>query len=476
MRPKLIRCLTLVAALTLVLPARAQTTPIDAPSLQEFGNFGYAAAVLDSNRVIVAANQIDEGVNSAVGRAYLFNVAGGSPVLLATMTNPVPTPGSYFGSAVAGFTGNRVLVGAPEADRAGSFIVGEVYVFGTNGSRLHTITNPFPSEYAYFGEAVAGLNSGLFLVGAGGVDEGATLGVGRVYLYSTNGNRLRTFNSPVVTDFAAFGFALAPLDTSRFFVGAYGATKGAFENTGEAYLYHTNGNLLQTFTNPFPANGAAFGYSLATLGTDRVVIGAYGVARAGATNTGEVYLFRTNGTLLAVLTNPAPVVDAAFGGSITVVDGDKIIVGADGADRPGASETGAAYLFSTNGTLLTTFDNPAGAAFDRYGWTVVALNSNRFVATAPQHSPTTNAVRAGRAYVMTLPPLPGTNVALSLNAAGQLSWQTIRHRILQETTNLNSPVVWTDSALTVTTNGVTNRVTVPTASGPALRAFRLRLP
>ncbi|NJN06126.1 MAG: hypothetical protein HC814_06865 [Rhodobacteraceae bacterium] len=446
--------------------------------MQEFGNFGYAAAALNSNRVIISANQIDEGANSAVGRAYLFDVAGPGPVLLATMTNPVPTPGSYFGSAVAGLTGNRVLVGAPEADRSGLFIVGEAYLFGTNGNRLRTFANPFPGEYAYFGESVAGLSSGLLLIGAGGVDEPPTLGVGRAYLYDTNGMRLRTFSSPVVTDFASFGYSLAPLGSNRVFIGAFGASIGAFDNTGSAYLYHTNGALLQTFTNPFPANGAGFGFAIAALGMDRVVIGAYGASRAGATNVGEAYLFRTNGTLLAVLTNPVPVVDAAFGGSITVVDGDKIIVGADGADRSGASDTGEAYLFSTNGTLLATFTNPAGTAFDRFSWVIAAVNSNRFLATAPQFTPTNTAARAGGAYVMTLPPLPGSNVSLSLggnSGSGVLSWQSIEHRLLQETTNLTPTVVWTNSLLTVKTNGVTNSATVPWSNGPPGRLLSLAL-
>jgi hypothetical protein len=85
----------------------------------------------------------------------------------------------------------------------------------------------------------------------------------------------------------------------------------------------------------------------------------------------------------------------------------------------------------------------------------------------------------GRTYLFPLPPLPGPEVRLSItgtDASRTLSWLTIPHRILQETTNLTPPVVWTDSALTVITNGVTNFVTLPLQGDPPFRAFRLRTP
>jgi hypothetical protein len=472
--------LTLVLLLAAMTGAQAQVITIEAPNFQGGAFFGDAIATLDGNRFIVGAPGIDEAGNDDVGRAYLFNATGG---LLTTFISPTVTPYSYFGSAVAGLTSNRVIVGAREEDTGGFFLAGRAYLFRTNGgAALATFDDPTPADSNYFATAVTAVGSNWVLIGAPGVNEGAKVDVGRAFLFRTNGTLARTFTNPVPNANANFGVSVAALDRDRILIGAFQQTRPGASFSGEAYLFHTNGTLLATLTNPVPHDYAAFAYSLAVLDSERIVIGAYGARRAGLIDVGEVFLLRTNGAVLAALTNPLPSSYASFGGAVAVVDGDKILVGADGATRNGVTSTGEAYLFSTNGTLLTTFTNPANGALNLFGWALAPVSSNYLAITANQHTFTnltsTNSF-VGRTYLMPLPALPGSNVSLTLNGAGpdrQLSWLTIPHRILQETTNLTPPVVWTDSALTVTTNGVTNRVTVPAASGPALRAFRLRLP
>jgi hypothetical protein len=54
-------------------------------------------------------------------------------------------------------------------------------------------------------------------------------------------------------------------------------------------LFSTNGTLL-TLTNPAPAAADLFGVSVAAMGSDRVVIGAY-FDDAGADDAGAAYLF-----------------------------------------------------------------------------------------------------------------------------------------------------------------------------------------
>jgi hypothetical protein len=472
--------LRLMLLVTATAGTQAQIITIEAPNFQGGAFFGDAAAALDGNRFIVGASGVDEAGNDDVGRAYLFNAAGG---LLTTFVSPTTTPYSYFGSAVAGMTSNRVIVGAREEDAGGFFLAGRAYLFRTNGgAALATFNDPAPADSNYFATAVTAVGSNWVLIGAPGVDEGAKADVGRAFLFRTNGTLARTFTNPVPNASANFGVSVAALDRDRVLVGAFQQTRPGADFTGEAYLFHTNGALLATLTNPAPQNRAAFAYSLAVMDAERIVVGAYGARRAGLNDVGEVFLLRTNGAVLAVLTNPLPAGFASFGGAVTVVDRDKILVGADGATRNGVTSTGEAYLYSTNGTLLTTFTNPANGALNLFGWALAPVSSNYVAVTANQHTVTnltsTNSF-VGRTYLMPLPALPGSNVSLTLNGTGpdrQLSWLTIPYRILQETTNLTPPVFWTDSALTVTTNGVTNSVTVPAASGPVLRAFRLRLP
>ena len=101
---------------------------------------------------------------------------------------------------------------------------------------------------------------------------------------------------------------------------------------------------IRDSTNPTPEMSEYFGSSLAAVGSDRVLIGAV-FENTGASDAGSAYLFATNGTLLATITNPAPVVAAYFGRSIAVLGSDRALIGADGNDT-GALDAGAAYLFS----------------------------------------------------------------------------------------------------------------------------------
>jgi hypothetical protein len=61
------------------------------------------------------------------------------------------------------------------------------------------------------------------------------------------------------------------------------------------YLFSTNGTLLTTFTNPMPASYDNFGYSVAAVGNDRMLIGAY-----LDNNTGAAYLFSTAVPILTI--------------------------------------------------------------------------------------------------------------------------------------------------------------------------------
>ena len=111
--------------------------------------------------------------------------------------------------------------------------------------------------------------------------------------------------------------------------------------------------LLRTFHNPTPAIDDNFGSSMAALGNDRVLIGAR-YDDTSATNAGAVYLFCTNGTLLTTFTNPIPTLvfpysDEQFGSSIAALGTDRVVVG--------SPLIGKVFLFTTNGTLVTTLNS-----------------------------------------------------------------------------------------------------------------------
>ncbi|MBI1928346.1 FG-GAP repeat protein, partial [Candidatus Poribacteria bacterium] len=165
--------------------------------------------------------------------------------------------------------------------------------------------------------------------------------------------------TPAASDY--FGFSVS-VDGDRVLVGAYGDDTGATD-AGAAYLFDAvTGVLLHTFTNPTPAGGDLFGWSVSVDG-DRILVGAV-LDDTGASDAGAAYLFdAVTGVLLQTFTNSTPAGGDLFGYSVSV-NGDRVLVGAM-SDDTGTTDAGAAYLFdAVTGVLLQTFTNPTPAQKD----------------------------------------------------------------------------------------------------------------
>jgi FG-GAP repeat len=284
--------------------------------------FGASLATVGSDRVLIGA--FSYGNFPQIGRAYLFSTNG---ALVTTFTNPSPARVQAFGVSVAAFGSDRVLIGGPADGNVGAPYLGAAYLFRTNGTLLTTCTNPTPAIHGGFGQRVAAVGSDRVLVGA------AQAGV--AYLFSTNGTLLTTFTNPTPAAGDAFGNSVAAVGSDRVLIGALGAA--------EVYLFSLNGTLLTTFTNPTASASDYFGDSVAAVGNTRVLISAFGES-TDASASGRAYLFSTNGALLNTFTNPSPASDDYFGTSVAAVGTDRVLIAA-AYDDPGAQNAGSAYLF-----------------------------------------------------------------------------------------------------------------------------------
>ena len=261
-----------------------------------------------------------------------------------------------------------------------------------------TITNPTPGAGDFFGRPVAALGVDRILIGAQYNNAGIG-NTGSAYLFSTNGTLLTTITNPVLSNDDKFGFAVAAVGTDRLLIGALEADVGPVNNSlmdvGAAYLFSTNGTLITTFTNPIPGEFDHFGCALTAVGANRVLIGASD-AQIGGIYTGVAYLFSTNGTLLTTFNNPTPQFGDFFGRSVTAVGADKVLISAY-YDNAGALGAGAAHLFNTNGTLITTVTNPTPAVDDLFGMALGSVGVDRMLIGA--YGDNTGAPRAGAAYL-----------------------------------------------------------------------------
>jgi hypothetical protein len=146
-----------------------------------------------------------------------------------------------------------------------------------------------------------------------------------------------TFTNPSAT-LPFFGYQVEMVGGDKVLVSSF---PGDIAD-GMGYLYGTNGTLLTTFTNPIqsiPPRNDAFGYPVAALGTDRVLIRAYRKS-AGASAAGTAFLFDLNGAVLTAYTNPAPMAVANFGSAVATVGSDRVLIGAPREGGAGVTNTG----------------------------------------------------------------------------------------------------------------------------------------
>lgn len=464
----LLRALTFSAVIG-PLAALAQTAPlirtIPNPAPASLDSFGYAVAAMGPDRMVIGAPYDDAGATDA-GRAYLFDTNG---ALLVTLTNPAPAASDYFGRAVA--AGKDWLAVGAFMDDPGTQDAGSAYMFHTNGSLIQAIANPFPEGSGNFGYAVVAAGNDGLLAGAR-CNSWMVANSGVAYLFLTN-ETPRQFTSPApgVADY--FGCSVAALGTNRLLVGAQAYDWGALDS-GIAYLFSTDGTLLTTFTNPTPATSDYFGFSLAAVGEDRVLIGAYS-DNTGANDAGAAYLFDTNGALLLTLTNPTPAATDNFGYSVAAAGPDRVLIGAP-QDDTGALNAGAAYLFSTDGTLLTTLTNPTPATGDNFGWSVAASSDGWMAIGVPGDG--AGAFGAGVVCIYAQPPPSPPRLAVRFTTTNTVavSWPaSVSGWLLHATTNLvTTGSTWTEIPPPYQTNGAYLQFVEPTPKGR--KFYRLHKP
>lgn len=374
------------------------------PTPENYDYFGSCVAGVGGNALVGAP--YDNTGASAAGAAYLFDGTTGN--LRLTLLNPAPAAADVFGRAVAGL-GANLLVGAP-FDDAGAADAGGAYLFdGGTGALLRTFAKPAPAASDRLGTSVAGLGANV-LAGAAGENSSS----GAVYLFdAATGAVLRTFLNPTPTNLDNFGASVAAVG-ANVLVGAPGDDAGA-QNAGAAYLLDgATGAVLLTLLNPTPAFGEQFGGCVATVGGNLLVGAQY------ASGGGAAYLFDgTTGGLLQTFLSPTPSANASFGASVAAV-GAYALIGEPGNDT-GAANAGAVFLFDVGtGALTESIFNPAPTDLDVFGSSVAAAGSKVLVGM-PYDDP--GATDAGAAYLFSSEavPEPASLTLLVLGGLGLLA-------------------------------------------------------
>ena len=156
-------------------------------------------------------------------------------------------------------------------------------------------------------------------------------------------------------------------------------------------------SLLRVVTAPEPIIDAGFGLSVHHLGQDRFIAGAPTENAGGVQSAGAAYLFDSAGTYLSTFTNPTPEASDRFGETLAALGSDRIVIGAERDNPGGLSNAGSVYLYDTNAQLIATFSDPTPTATNYFGAAIAGVGSDHIAIGAPYKNG--GADRSGMTYL-----------------------------------------------------------------------------
>lgn len=207
-----------------------------------------------------------------------------------------------------------------------------------------------------------------------------------------------------------FGWAVA-LHDNLVVVGVPGDNDFGVDR-GSVYTFDTDRTSIKKFWALDGHEGDQFGYSVDVSSTYIVV----GAPTAG-NGEGSAYIFDMDRHFVAKLLPPSS--DRSpnnhFGWSVAISDTDSgglIVVGSPNRDTDNGIDSGSAYIFQTNGALVTRLLAPDGAANDKFGSSVAISNTN-IVVGAPDKAD--NGLESGAAYIYRLSTSSVSKLIIPLN-------------------------------------------------------------
>lgn len=358
---------------------------INQPNPEDWDVFGYDVAV--SGNTVVVGVPYENYQATDDGAAVVFSGDNGSFNFARTLLNPSPSNDERFGFSVD-VSGDTIVVGVPRADFAGHDNSGAAYVFSaSSGTRLQTLIQPSGSneDNDFFGSDVA-ISGDRIVIGAVGenYESSGDIDAGAAFIYSAiSGDHQQTLFNPTPDDNDFFGRKVA-VSADLVLIGALGEDVEGAIDAGAVYVY-SDGiaglDLRQTLYTPLVNTIDQFGDALA-MSEDYLLVGVPFDDTSGD-DSGVAYLYSVaTGELLHTFENPAPATDDRFGYSVAVSD-EYVVVGSPWADIGRFSSAGVVYVFSAvTGERLHTLKQPNPENGDVFGFDV-AISDDTIVVGTP---------------------------------------------------------------------------------------------
>lgn len=311
--------------------------------------FGINVAIDGSHAIVGERFDDDKGIDS--GSAFIFREQGGIWSRVAKLTPPGGAAGAWFGHSVSIYQ-DYAVVGAPFHNGPAGIYTGKAFVFEHDGENWQFAGELAPSDtdYGRLGWSVA-VNGEYAIVGAH-LSDHAGIDSGSAYVFkrgASTWNQVARLNAGDAAGGDFFGFSVA-IDGNLVVAGAERKDVVGTES-GAAYVFQRQGETWVQTDRLIPDNGSAedrFGHSVGISG-EVMSITAINLFSG---SSGPAYIFeRSQGQwdqIDKIVGSPFD----GFGYSADI-DGRNLVVGAFWEDSPGAAESGAAYVYVPEPTMLS---------------------------------------------------------------------------------------------------------------------------
>jgi FG-GAP repeat protein len=307
------------------------------------------AIMIDGTTAVIGALGATVNGHANQGAVYVFTETDGIWSQVAKLVADDGEANNYFGQTAA-ISGPNIVVGAYGASVNGNALQGAAYVFTNVGGTwtfAHKLTADDGVGGEFFGRAVA-MSGTRALVGAPYTSVDGTPARGAVYVYDGSSSDWTQVGKVVADEGNAgdgFGYSLAASATTMV-VGAGAVDAGQ----GAAFVFADDSGTWTQDTRLVADDGAAgedFGYAVAVLG-NTVMVGADRATVDGATQQGAAYIFTgSNGNWTQ--TQKLIASDGAaneFYGAFVGLSEQAALVGVPYATVDGNAVQGAAYFYA----------------------------------------------------------------------------------------------------------------------------------
>ncbi|HFD11637.1 MAG TPA: hypothetical protein ENJ32_04105, partial [Crenotrichaceae bacterium] len=374
-------------------------------------------------------------------------------------------PGDSLGMG-ASISGNTIVLGAPLNDHSGGTDSGGVYIYvkpasGWPAAMTETVklTAPGGGAEKAFGGSVS-LKGNTLVVGASG--KKAAQSSGEVFIYDgagANWSHKATLSGQGLSGRDRFG-TVVNTDGNTVVVGAFGTSN----SQGSVYVYNKPASGWANVSHNallVAADGASsdyFGGSVAVDG-NTILVGANGDDDAGS-KSGSAYLFTRSGSnwteQIKLTASDAKAADN-FGYSVDIA-GDTAIVGASNFESTGAE---AIYLFTRSGNNWTEqgrLNHPDGEADSKFGLSVTVDGSESFIMAGAMRAnagPDRVQRTAGAAYLFELEAQNKAPVAVNDSVSTDYNTAVTTGNVLANDTDADGDTLSIESADSMSVEGGT---------------------